>query len=184
VSIVDYNRFYQQLFAPLAGILGPIDADTIVAIIGFDAGGPLNFCTIGAGGGPLVSYVSCELAVRKEQRPASFGRYEVLATCDDEEWARSVLTDIGRMSLEVELDDGHTIDLGPSVDAGAIIEGVVLEKLYAAEIDGASYGILRAIGVTRAELNHAREQDVSSLMQLLRKHGAHPSTRIARRSVV
>jgi hypothetical protein len=181
---VDYNRFYQQLFTPLTGVLGPVDAESIAAIIGFDAGGPLNFCTIGAGRGPLVSYVSCELAVREDQMPASFGRYELLATCDDEGWARSVLTDIGRMSLEVGLDDGHTIDLGPSLEEGASIQGVVLEQLYATEIAGASYGVLRAIGVTRAELNHAQDHDVRSLVQLLKEHGAHPATRIGRHSVL
>jgi hypothetical protein len=184
VGIVSYRRFYQQLFEPLVGVLGPVDADTILAVIGFDAGGPLNLCTIGAGRGPVVSYVSCELAVREDQRPASFGRFEVLATCDDEQWARSVLTTIGQMSLEVELDDGHTIDLGPTVEASSVIQGVVLEKLCAAQIDGASYGVMRAIGITRAELNYARDRDVPSLIRSLRTCGVYPATRLNRSSVV
>lgn len=40
---MDYEKFYRQLFAPLEVMLGPVDRDTIVAIIGFDAGGPLAF---------------------------------------------------------------------------------------------------------------------------------------------
>ncbi len=44
---MDYHAFYAQLFSPLDSKLGPIDPETMVAIIGFDAGGPLGFCTIG-----------------------------------------------------------------------------------------------------------------------------------------
>jgi len=181
---VDYHRFYHQLFAPLGDILGPIDSHTIMAIIGFDAGGPLSFCTIGAGRGPLVTYISCELAVRAEQRPSSFGRYELLATCDDEQWIRSVLTDLGRMSLDVVFDDEHTVDIGPSVGPAAAIQGVMLEKLYATQIEGTSYGVIRTIGVTRAELNYARDHDVRSLTRLLKEHGVHPITRAGRASIV
>src|SRR5262245_46760614 len=38
---MDYRAFHKQLFAPL-GDIGPIDAKSIVAIIGFDAGGPFG----------------------------------------------------------------------------------------------------------------------------------------------
>src|SRR5262245_7468527 len=95
--VMDYQEFYRQLFVPLEASIGPIDRDTIVAIIGFDGGGPLNFCTIGCErSGPCITYVSCELAVRDEQIPCEFGRYELLSTCDDEKWVRSIVSDIGR----------------------------------------------------------------------------------------
>jgi hypothetical protein len=82
---MDYRTFYSKLFRPLAKAVGPIDRDTIVALIGFDFGGPLNFCTIGAKKkNPVVTYVSCELAVRKEQVPSSRGRFELMCHCDDE----------------------------------------------------------------------------------------------------
>src|SRR5688500_14138466 len=101
---MDYKQFYAALYAPLVTGIGPIDKDTIAAIIGFDAGGPLNFCTIGVdGGSKIITYVSCELAAREEQVPAKQGgyRYELLSSCDDEGWVRKVLTSLGRMSMEV-----------------------------------------------------------------------------------
>ena len=47
---MDYRAFYARLFAPLEERLGPLDPDTLMAIIGFDEGGPLNLCTIGRDG--------------------------------------------------------------------------------------------------------------------------------------
>jgi hypothetical protein len=114
---VNTSEFYKRLFAPLEEALGSVDPDTLAAIIGFDAGGPLNYCTIGSHGRTAaVSYVSCELAVRKEQVPSEFGRYELLASCSDEEWIRSVVSDIGRMSLKSQFGDGHTMVLVPSLN--------------------------------------------------------------------
>ena len=110
---MDAHRFYAELFAPLGHTMGALDPDTLVAIVGFDAGGPLCFRTLGRGSGRFTTYVSCELAVRAKQRPAAFGRYELLTTCDDEDWVRSILTSIGGMSLEAAFDDGHTLDIGP-----------------------------------------------------------------------
>jgi hypothetical protein len=86
---MDVREFYRQLFLPLEPLLGQVDPETIVAIVGFDAGGPLNFCTFGSERGDrFITYVSCELAVRPEQRPAECGRFELLVTCDDERWVR------------------------------------------------------------------------------------------------
>src|SRR5690242_1554660 len=107
---MNYDEFYQKLFEPLIEQFGPMDRDTIVAIVGFDMGGPLNFCTFNQKSeSGCKTYVSCELAVRDQQQPSEFGRYELLANCDDEKWVRSVLSDIGRMSLDVTFGDGHTL---------------------------------------------------------------------------
>jgi hypothetical protein len=182
---VDYIKFYRQLFAPVEAILGPIDRDTIVAIIGFDAGGPLNFCTIGRGSGErFVTYISCELAVRAEQRPSEFGRYELLVTCDDEGWVRSILTDIGRMSLEVAFGHGHTLDIGPWVEADDPIQGIVFEKVAEKKFDGESYGVLRCIGITRAEMEYAQNRGAMALLTRLKKAGVYPNTAIRRKSVL
>ena len=182
---MDYNSFYSKLFAPLESTLGPIDANTIVAIIGFDAGGPLTFCTIGYDTThPTNTYVSCEMAVRDEQRPSEAGRYELLVSCDDERWVRSVMTDIARMSCEVSLGDGHTVDIEPWVGEDARLQGILLERLCESSIDGLPYCILRVVGVTRAELEFAREKGVAQLVAKLKECGVYPNTLIDRKSVI
>ena len=69
------RAFYDALFAPLVERHGPLDAATLTAIVGFDAGGPISLCTIGRDRrARLITYVTCELAVRPEQVESGFGR--------------------------------------------------------------------------------------------------------------
>src|SRR5262245_28536020 len=151
---MDYKKFYTELFAPLERRYGPIDSDTIAAIIGFDSGGPLNFCTIGANPAEgHITYISCELAVRNEQRPSECGRYEFICSCDDEQWVRSVVSDLGRMSLETVFGHGHTVDIAPWVAHGAPIQAVLLTREEQVQIAGNRFAIYRVTGVCRAELD-------------------------------
>jgi len=182
---MDYQSFYRQLFAPLESELGPIDRDTIVAMMGFDGGGPLSFCTFGAeSGNPLMTYVSCELAVRSEQQPSDFGRYELLSTCDDEQWVRSTLSDIGRMSFDTTFGHGHTLDVGPCVAADDPIQGVVFEKVCSVEIENEQFGILRCIGISRPELDFARLHGCQALFDRLSEADIYPHTIRQRESVI
>ena len=182
---MDYNAFYKQVFGPLESEIGPIDPETIVAIIGFDAGGPLNFCTIGSTPeANFVTYVSCELAVRNEQQPADFVRYELLTSCNDEQWVRSNITALGHASLEMTLGDGHSIDIGPWVEPDDPIQGLILERVARSIIDGTEFGVLRVVGVTRTELEFAQSKNIPLLVSALRKSGVYPHTDIRRESVM
>jgi hypothetical protein len=183
---LDYKRFYAQLFAPLEDDLGPIDPNTICAIMGFDGGGPLSFNTIGANaGGQFITYVSCELAVRPEQRPTEdLGRFELLCSCDDEQWVRSVLSGLGRMSLSTTLGFGHTIDIGPQVTPDAPLQGVLLTAECCIPIDGELFSVLRVIGITRAEMDYKRAHGSQALQEVLEAGGIFPHTIVSRGSAV
>jgi hypothetical protein len=166
-------------------MLGPLDPEALIAIVGFDVGGPLSFCTFSrAAPARFMTYVSCELAVRSEQRPSSVGRYELLVTCNDERWVRSVVSDIGRMSMEVAFDHGHTLDIGAWVDSAATIQGIVFETLYKTLIEHRPYGILRIIGITRSELEHAERSGADELLRRLRDAEVHPRTDLHRTGIV
>ena len=173
---MDYDAFYLELFQPLEQELGPVDASTVAAIVGFDMGGPLNFSTFGYDG-PIErrAYVSCELAVRSEQQPSERGRFELLVHCGDEQWVRSVLSDIGRMTLDVAFDDGHSLDIGPWLEPDASIQGVTFERACTATIGGSPFCVLRVIGVTRLELEFAQEHGAAALHARLRKAGVYPA---------
>lgn len=188
---MDYQKFYRQLYAPLEATHGRIDTNTIVAIIGFDAGGPLNFCTIGREANQeIVVYVSCELAVRSEQLPNSFGRYELLASCDSEEWVRSVLSDTGRMTLDTAFNDEDTMDIGGWVNEGGWfkrkppLQGLLFKKEFSTAIDEKPYGVLRCIGITRPEMEFARKHGASALIEKLNEAGVYPHTIVSRKSVI
>lgn len=184
-SEVDYNKFYAKLFAPLAAQIGPLDPEGIFHLMGFDGGGPLNFSTIGRGrDGPLTTYISCELAVREEQVPSDFGRYEFVCSCDDENWVRRNVSNLGRMSLQTAFGHGHTVDIGRVAGQDASIQGVLLQSECRLQIDGESYAILRVIGITRAEMEFKRSEGSDALVEALKLLDVYPHTLVHRASVV
>jgi len=180
---MDYKTFYGQLFKPIEDRIGPIDPNTIVAIVGFDCGGPLNFCTVGYGQTAFVTYVSCELAVRKEQQHGRSGPFELMVTCDDERWVRKVLTNIGQMSLESVLEHGHTVDVSAIIDSECKIKGVVLEEFARVRIKWRKHGILRCHGVTMPELEFAMKFGTNELLNEFKRTGVYPNTSIHRDSI-
>ena len=161
--------------------LGPVDREMIVAVIGAWAA---RLRTIGRESRDPVGLLSCELAVRKEQKPCSLGRYELLTSCDDEQWVRSVVSDIGRMTFETKFGDGHTMDIGSWVGPGAALQGVVFETVCVCRIRLRSYGVLRVIGISRPEMEYAHDLGAPALLERLRTAGVYPNTMINRRSVV
>jgi hypothetical protein len=181
---VDYQRFYKQLFQPIEARIGHVDEASIMAIIGFDCGGPVTLCTVGYGREQFVTYVTCELSVCDEQQPAEIGRYEVMMTCDDEAWARKILTKIGQMSLESVFGHGHTVDIGQMVGPDCPLQGLIVEEFARVTVDGRDYGILRFHGVTRSELEFAMESGANELLERLGRAGVYPRTSIHRRESV
>jgi hypothetical protein len=181
---MDYQRFYKQLFEPIEQRIGHIDEVGIVAIIGFDCGGPVSLSTVGRGHEKFVTYVTCELSVRPEQQPADFGRYEIMMTCDDRKWAHDILTRIGHMSLELAFGGGHTIDISQVVTADCPVQGLVVEEFARVVIDGETYGLLYFHGVTRPELEFAMKSGANDLLERLRRAGVYPRTSIQRRESV
>jgi hypothetical protein len=181
---MDYQRFYKQLFQPIEERIGHVDEASIMAIIGFDCGGPVTLCTVGRGREQFVTYVTCELSVRDEQKPAEFGRYEVMMTCDDERWARKILTKLGQMSLEGVFGHGHTIDIAPVAGPDCPVQGLVVEEFARVTVDEKPYGILYFHGVTRSELEFAMESGTDELLGRLRGAGVYPRTSIHRRESI
>lgn len=181
---MDYDQFYKQLFRPIEERIGNVDDASIMAVVGFDGGGPVTLCTVGHGRERFVTYVTCELAVREEQKPAECGRYEAMMTCDDEAWARDILTKIGRMSLDTAFEHGHTVDVGQVVPDGFPLQGLVVEEFARVIVEGREFGILQFHGVTRAELELAMESGADELLARLKRAGVYPHTSIHRRASI
>lgn len=176
---MDCERFYHHLFAPVAAEYGPLDPQTRFHLIGFDAGGPVNYCTVGADRGEqFVTCVTCELAPRSEQQRNSSGGYELLMTCDDEKWCSAALTRLAQMSLEVIFDHGHTVDIGPWVGPAFPVQGIAFEHFATVCFERRDYGILLCQGLSRPELEFAQQFDVEQLLQRRRAKGIYPKTSV------
>jgi hypothetical protein len=181
---MNYQDFYAKLFKPVEDDIGSLDKETIVALVGFDFGGPLNLCTVGRKRkDEFITYVSCELAVRDDQQVGGIGPYELMMTCNDEDWCRSVLTDIGQMSLEALFEHGHTLDIGPWAKKSFPIQGIAFEEFAVVRIGRRKYGILRCHGITRPEMEFAQQHGVDELILRLREAGVYPKTDTGRRSI-
>lgn len=181
---MEYQAFYSQLFKPLEADWGELDSDSIVAIIGFDAGGPLNFSTIGRSQKQqFVTYVSCELAVRDDQQVSEWGPYELMMTCNDDDWCRAILTDIGNMSLDVQFGHGHTLDIKPWVAEDFPLQGIAFELYKTVEVEQKTYAIFRCHGITREELEFAYLHGVDELLACFVQAEIYPNTDTTRRTV-
>jgi hypothetical protein len=184
-EIADPQAFYGQLFKPVEKEFGKLDGKTLTSIIGFSGGGPVSLSTVGvARGERFITYVSCELACYRGQKASSAGPYEVLITCNDQRWARLATSAVGEMSFEAKLDHEHSLDLGPRLEKGAGLQGVIFERFSSSKYLGMKYGIFRIIGVTRAELDWCEEHSVGKLLQKLKQGGGYPNTDVGRKSVI
>lgn len=165
--------------------IGPFDRPFQFRVFPFDAGGALNFLTVGVGrSAPFVTYVSWDLFGHEQQKRGSFGRYELLASCDEEQWCLNVLTKIGRQGLVEVFDPGDTLDIGQWVSPETPIQGVVFEEAFQRELQRERCGLLRCIGVTRSELEFAMAHGTLALVQRLQRAGVYPHTIIHRRPTV
>lgn len=162
--------------------IGPFDRPIYFHPFPFNAGGNLNFLTVGRESRKFVTYVSWDLFGHPEQKHGSFGRYELLAICNNEDWCLNILTNIGRMTLQVVFEPGDTLDIGPWVQPGEQIQGVVFEEGLRMELFSDNKmeqcGLMQIIGITRSELNFALNNGTRALIEDLKKRDEYPRTTI------
>lgn len=180
----DLDGFYARLFAPAEKAYGKRHALTLSSVVGFQAGGPVGLFTF-AGKQPkgFVTYGTCELACYQGQQESAQGPFELLLTCNDERWARAVLTGAGALSFDAVLDDGHSLDLGRGRPSPKALQGLVLHRFSYLRQDSQPFCVLRAVGVTASELKFAQTHGVEALLPLLERGGALARTDVSRGAV-
>ncbi len=179
-------KLSKKFFALLDDRIGPFDRPFQFRVFPFDAGGALNFLTVGVGrGDSFITYVSWDLFGHEQQKRGGLGRYELLVVDDDQKWCVDVLTKIGRQSLQEVFEPGDTLDIGSWVEPEAPIQGVVFEDALRQELSGEPCGVLRCIGITRPELEFAKSHGPGMLAERLQQAGVYPHTVVQRnRSVI
>lgn len=173
------RELYDLIFAPVISSLGAFDSCCLTAIVGFWAGGPISLQTIGRERNePFVTYVTCELAVREDQMPSDVGHYELLITCDDENWAWTILTKVGQMTTETAFGSGHTLDIGPWVGEDDRLQGLAFEELCRSVVGEDNYAVFRLHSLTRDELDTAGQFGVTDVLERRKRDGAYPMTHV------
>jgi hypothetical protein len=183
-EITDFAAFYRHLFAPVSAAFGPFDQTALTPKVGFQHGGDVNLCTVGrTRKASYVTYVTCELACYRNQVPAAVGPFELLVTSNDQRWASAVLSALGRLSFDAELDQGHSVDVGRVAGPDVTLQGVVLERFSTSKIGQRHYSVLRVIGITRPEMEWCLRFSPGALIQRLKLAGLYPLSDSRRRSV-
>jgi len=134
-----YQQHYAKLFEQLEDEYGKLDRDTITAVIGFSAGGPVSMCERKS----ARLFVTCELSVYEAQKTSAEGlKFELFSKDDfDEDQARAVFTALGGLSMEAHLGNNHTVDV--SAVEKARTDVVSLQLYSKATIEGVEYGLYR-----------------------------------------
>jgi hypothetical protein len=134
-----YRQHYAKLFEVLESAYGKLDDATVTAVIGFSAGGPVSLRKREAS----QLFVTCELSVYEEQKLSADGiKFEFLSKDDfDQKQARVLFTALGRLSMEDELGNNHTIDVAQI--ALVSTDTVGLHLFSRVMIEGVAYGLYR-----------------------------------------
>jgi hypothetical protein len=184
---MNLTNLAKKFFKTIDQRIGPFDRPLNFRPFPFDAGGALNFLTIGAGKGKIASYVSWDLFGNKMQKRGSLGRYELLVSCDCEQWVLNVITNIARQSLTETFEPGDTLNIQPWAGPVDTIQGIIFEEALKINLRNGFFkercGLLRCIGVTIPELDYAVKFGVPSLIERLKIAGIYPHTFSNRKSV-
>jgi len=183
-EITNFPAFYSQLLGPVEGAFGPLDQTQLTPQVSFAEGGPVNIATVGRERrAHYVTYVTCELACYCNQRPSPVGPFEILVTANDQGWAQTILSALGRLSFDDELDQGHSVNVGRIVGPATSLQGVIFERFSTTKIGNRHYSILRAIGVTRPEMEWCLRFSPVALVKRLKQAGLYPNSDVRRGSV-
>lgn len=176
---MEERELYDLIFAPVIASLGAFDARRLTAIVGFWAGGPISLLTIGRERKePFVTYITCELAVREDQMPSDIGHYELLITCDDEDWAWTVLAKVSQLTTDTAFGSGHTLDISPWVGEDDPLQGLAFEELCRSVVGDENCAVFRLHGLTRDELNSAVQFGVIDVLERRKRDGVYPRTHV------
>jgi hypothetical protein len=139
---VSVRKHYETLFRDLEGAHGRLDRETLTAIVGFNAGGPVSMRQLEK----KRIYVTCELSLYPEQKESAEGlKFELLSLgAFDEDTCRILFTAIGDISLNEMLGDNHTIDVTAILESPAT--SVVRLKLFSdCEIGERRFGVYQVV---------------------------------------
>ncbi|HEY8210217.1 MAG TPA: suppressor of fused domain protein [Myxococcaceae bacterium] len=183
-EITNFPAFYTQLLAPVEQAYGPLDTTQLTPQVPFSDGGPVNVATVGRDRrNHFVTYVTCELACYCAQRPSPVGPFEILLTTNDPQWAQAILSALGRLSFDDELDQGHSVGLSRILPPGTPLVGVIFERFSTTKIGPRHYSILRAIGITRQEMDWVLRFSPVALVKRFKQAGLYPNSDARRGSV-
>jgi hypothetical protein len=136
------DQHFRSLFRKLEWMHGALDKETLTAVVGFSAGGPVSLCTLTS----KKIYVTCELSLYPQQKPSEEGlKYEFLSIGSfDENICRELFTALGNLSMNEHLGDGHTVDVRGVLKSSEVAR-VKLQLFSESKIANGKFGVYEVV---------------------------------------
>jgi hypothetical protein len=119
------------------------------------------------------TYVTSDVVALTRQLPSPDGFFELLMTCDDQQFAQWAMTQVAQLGEEQQLKHGAVVEF---TGKGVPLPGVVLERFATFEFRGEGYALFLCHGCTQAELELAKKQGLEAFIDMRKRVHLYPRT--------
>lgn len=135
---------------------------------------------------PGIVSVTSELIGYEGQQPNDQGTNYELMIChrDDEPWGGNIISRLASYTLEMPLNPGETMDIGPATPEGSTIAAFLFYDYGRFRVRDIDAGLLLCVGITETELEACRDGNREEVEAALQNAGVFPFTDLYRASVI
>ncbi|MFZ5571502.1 MAG: suppressor of fused domain protein [Thermodesulfobacteriota bacterium] len=113
-------------------------------------------------------YVTTDLIGCEDQKPNSHGNYELaVAHQEDEDWGIDIICRLAYYTIDNEIDDGETMDIGEATPEGSTIEAFLFKRIASFDFQGKPANVICCLGITKSELDFCHEKGTEALIDKL-----------------
>ena len=167
----EWQEVWDARMKGLESAFGKCDKTHLHSTIPFDLG-------IDLGGSPdVVSfsgftdgklYVTTDLIGCADQKPNSHGNYELaVAHKGDEDWGIDIICRLAYYTLDNEIDDRETMDIGQATPDESTIEALLFKRIASFDFQGNPANVICCIGITKSELDFCLDKGTDALINKL-----------------
>jgi len=130
-----------------------------------------------------IVYITGDL-IGQKQKSSDAGNYEfMVAHKTDNEWGSNLISNLSYYTLDASINSGETMDIGAYASPENTVKAIVFDKYSTFRIGFKKYGLMLIIGITEDELEWAKRNSGSKLIEKLKEEDIYPITDLKRKSI-
>jgi hypothetical protein len=130
-----------------------------------------------------IVYITGDL-IGEEQKISDAGNYEfMIAHKTENKWGINLISNLSYYTLDASINSGETMDLGPYALPENTVKAIIFDKYATFRIDLKKYGLMLILGITEDELEWAKRNGGTKLIEKLKEKNIYPITDLQRRSI-
>lgn len=119
------------------------------------------------------TYVTSDVVALTHQLPSPDGFFELLMSCNDQQFAQWSMTQVAALAENHVLSNGLAVRF---IESNAPLAGVVLERFSTFTFKGAPCAVFRCHGSSETELQLAETEGLDAFTAMRKRRGAYPRT--------